>query len=179
MAAVTKTQLSELQKRLSAGISKFRLPLLIFAAGLLLMLLPTGKRSTQQAVQTAAQAAQTQELTSSQEEMEAILSRIDGVGRVDLLLTLRTSGASVYQTDTRTVTSGSGTTEECQTVFGQTSGSGKEPVVQTTLAPQYQGALVVCDGADRASVRLAVVQAVTSLTGLGSNQIAVVKMKGQ
>ena len=178
MAAVTKTQLSELQKRLSAGISKFRLPLLIFAAGLLLMLLPTGKRSTQ-AVQTAAQAAQTQELTPSQEEMEAILSRIDGVGRVDLLLTLRTSGASVYQTDTRTVTSGSGTTEECQTVFGQTSGSGKDPVVQTTLAPQYQGALVVCDGADRASVRLAVVQAVTSLTGLGSNQIAVVKMKGQ
>ena len=178
MAAVTKTQLSELQKRLSAGISKFRLPLLIFAAGLLLMLLPTGKRSTQ-AVQMAAQAAQTQELTPSQEEMEAILSRIDGVGRVDLLLTLRTSGASVYQTDTRTVTSGSGTTEECQTVFGQTSGSGKEPVVQTTLAPQYQGALVVCDGADRASVRLAVVQAVTSLTGLGSNQIAVVKMKGQ
>lgn len=178
MAAVTKTQLSELQKRLSAGISKFRLPLLIFAAGLLLMLLPTGKRSTQ-AVQTAAQAAQTQELTPPQEEMEAILSRIDGVGRVDLLLTLRTSGASVYQTDTRTVTSGSGTTEECQTVFGQTSGSGKEPVVQTTLAPQYQGALVVCDGADRASVRLAVVQAVTSLTGLGSNQIAVVKMKGQ
>lgn len=178
MAAVTKTQLSELQKRLSAGISKFRLPLLIFAAGLLLMLLPTGKRSTQ-AVKTAAQAAQTQELTPSQEEMEAILSRIDGVGRVDLLLTLRTSGASVYQTDTRTVTSGSGTTEECQTVFGQTSGSGKEPVVQTTLAPQYQGALVVCDGADRASVRLAVVQAVTSLTGLGSNQIAVVKMKGQ
>ena len=178
MAAVTKTQLSELQKRLSAGISKFRLPLLIFAAGLLLMLLPTGKRSTQ-AVQTAAQAAQTQKLTPSQEEVEAILSRIDGVGRVDLLLTLRTSGASVYQTDTRTVTSGSGTTEECQTVFGQTSGSGKEPVVQTTLAPQYQGALVVCDGADRASVRLAVVQAVTSLTGLGSNQIAVVKMKGQ
>ena len=178
MAAVTKTQLSELQKRLSAGISKFRIPLLIFAAGLLLMLLPTGKRSTQ-AVQTAAQEAQTQELTPSQEEMEAILSRIDGVGRVDLLLTLRTSGASVYQTDTRTVTSGSGTTEECQTVFGQTSGSGKEPVVQTTLAPQYQGALVVCDGADRASVRLAVVQAVTSLTGLGSNQIAVVKMKGQ
>ena len=178
MAAVTKTQLSVLQKRLSAGISKFRLPLLIFAAGLLLMLLPTGKRSTQ-AVQTAAQAAQTQELTPPQAEMEAILSRIEGAGRVELMLTLRTSGASVYQTDTRTVTSGSGTTEECQTVFGQTSGSGKEPVVQTTLAPQYQGALVVCDGADRASVRLAVVQAVASLTGLGSNQIAVVKMKGQ
>lgn len=178
MAAVTKAQLEELQKRLRAGVSKFRIPLLIFAAGLLLMLLPTGKRSAQPS-DTAAQTAQALELTPPQAEMEAILSRIEGAGRVELLLTLRTSGASVYQTDTRTVTSGSGTTEECETVFGQTSGSGKEPVVQTTLAPQYQGALVVCDGADRASVRLAVVQAVASLTGLGSNQIAVVKMKGQ
>lgn len=178
MAAVTKTQLEELQKRLRAGVSKFRIPLLIFAAGLLLMLLPTGTRSTRSS-DTAAQTAQTPELTPPQAEMEAILSRIEGAGRVELMLTLRTSGASVYQTDTRTVTSGSGTTEECETVFGQTSGSGKEPVVQTTLAPQYQGALVVCDGADRASVRLAVVQAVASLTGLGSNQIAVVKMKGQ
>ena len=178
MAAVTKAQLEELQKRLRAGVSKFRIPLLIFAAGLLLMLLPTGKRSAQPS-DTAAQTARALELTPPQAEMEAILSRIEGAGRVELLLTLRTSGASVYQTDTRTVTSGSGTTEECETVFGQTSGSGKEPVVQTTLAPQYQGALVVCDGADRASVRLAVVQAVASLTGLGSNQIAVVKMKGQ
>lgn len=178
MAAVTKTQLEELQKRLRAGVSKFRIPLLIFAAGLLLMLLPTGTRSMRSS-DTAAHTAQTPELTPPQAEMEAILSRIEGAGRVELMLTLRTSGASVYQTDTRTVTSGSGTTEECETVFGQTSGSGKEPVVQTTLAPQYQGALVVCDGADRASVRLAVVQAVASLTGLGSNQIAVVKMKGQ
>ena len=178
MAAVTQAQLAELQKRLRAGVSKFRIPLLIFAAGLLLMLLPTGTRSMRSS-DTAAQTAQTPELTPPQAEMEAILSRIEGAGRVELMLTLRTSGASVYQTDTRTVTSGSGTTEECETVFGQTSGSGKEPVVQTTLAPQYQGALVVCDGADRASVRLAVVQAVASLTGLGSNQIAVVKMKGQ
>jgi len=35
------------------------------------------------------------------------------------------------------------------------------------------------EGAERASVRLAVTQAVSSLTGLGSNKIAVVKMKGQ
>ena len=55
----------------------------------------------------------------------------------------------------------------------------KEPAVQSTVYPTYQGALVVCDGAERASVRLAVTQAVSSLTGLGSNKIAVVKMKGQ
>ena len=61
----------------------------------------------------------------------------------------------------------------------QPGGSEKEPAVQSTVYPTYQGALVVCDGAERASVRLAVTQAVSSLTGLGSNKIAVVKMKGQ
>ena len=95
------------------------------------------------------------------------------------MLTLSSGEQIIYQTDSRTVTASGSTTQETQTVFRQTSGSGKEPVVQTTLAPQYQGALVVCDGADSASVRLAIIQAVSSLTGLGSNKIAVVKMKGQ
>ena len=39
------------------------------------------------------------------------------------------------------------------------------------------GVVVVCEGADRAAVKLAVTEAVASLTGLGSGKIAVVKMK--
>ena len=83
------------------------------------------------------------------------------------------------QTDSRTVTASGSTTQETETVFRQPGGSEKEPAVQSVVYPQYQGALVICDGAERASVRLAVTQAVSSLTGLGSNKIAVVKMKGQ
>jgi len=36
---------------------------------------------------------------------------------------------------------------------------------------------VVCQGADRAGVRLAVVDAVKSVTGLSSDRITVLKMK--
>lgn len=86
---------------------------------------------------------------------------------------------TLYQTDSRTVTSAGSTTTQTETVFRQTGSSEKEPAAQSVLYPQYQGALVVCDGADSASVRLAIIQAVSSLTGLGSNKIAVVKMKGQ
>lgn len=43
--------------------------------------------------------------------------------------------------------------------------------------PVYQGALIVCSGAGSASVRLAVVDAVADLTGLGADQISVIKMK--
>lgn len=95
------------------------------------------------------------------------------------MLTLSSSEQAVYQTDSRTVTSSGSTTQETETVFRQTGGSEKEPAVQSVVYPRYQGALVICDGAGRASVRLAIIQAVSSLTGLGSNKIAVVKMKGQ
>ena len=40
------------------------------------------------------------------------------------------------------------------------------------------GAVVVCDGADSARLRLEITQAVSALTGLSSDKIAVVKRKG-
>jgi stage III sporulation protein AG len=49
--------------------------------------------------------------------------------------------------------------------------------MQTVLAPQYLGAIVVCQGADRSDVRLAIVEAVSALTGLGADKISVLKMK--
>ena len=55
-------------------------------------------------------------------------------------------------------------------------GSGQQDVVITQQRyPVYQGAVVVCQGADRASVRLAVTEAVAALTGLSSDKISVVK----
>ena len=39
------------------------------------------------------------------------------------------------------------------------------------------GAVIVCDGADSAAVRLCVTDAVTAYTGFGSDKISVMKMK--
>jgi len=54
-------------------------------------------------------------------------------------------------------------------------GSGEETVVTKQVYPLYRGALVVCQGGDRAEVQLAVIQAVSVLTGLSSDRIAVAK----
>lgn len=170
--------LARLRERAAAGVKKYRLPLLILVAGVALMLLPTGNADT-----TRTEPAQTQQSLFSPDEvrtqLEALLAQIDGAGRVELLLTLASAERTVYQMDARTVSSASGTTTEQQTVFQQSSSSQKLPVAQQVYGPEYQGALVVCDGADRAAVRQAIKEAVSSLTGLGSNHIAVIKMKGQ
>ena len=95
------------------------------------------------------------------------------------MLSLRTGAETVYQTDTKRSSGESGDTQETTTVLCTQSGSSKTPLVKKTEYPVYQGAVVVCAGADSAQVRLAIVEAVSSLTGLGSDKITVVKMKRQ
>ena len=59
-----------------------------------------------------------------------------------------------------------------------TDGSRKESaVIQQRLPETYRGAVIVCDGADRAAVCLSVVEAVSKVTGLSSDRISVLKMK--
>ena len=168
MAAVSGGSLAQLREQAPRLLKKYRLPLLIFLAGLILAAWPAGKKQETKSVPVEAVSG-----------FDQLLSGIAGAGRVRLMLTLSGSEKTLYQTDSRTVTSAGSTTTQTETVFRQTGSSEKEPAAQSVLYPQYQGALVVCDGADSASVRLAIIQAVSSLTGLGSNKIAVVKMKGQ
>lgn len=176
MDAMNNGAFADIRRRAAALVKKYRAACVIFLVGLALALLPV-KKTASDAAQPAAQ--QTFDLESAQTQMESILSQIDGAGRVELLLTLRTGEQTVYQTDTRAVTNQSGTTQESETVLQQTGSAQRSPVVQQIVFPEYQGALVLCEGADRAGVRLAVIEAVSSLTGLGSNKIAVVKLKGQ
>ena len=50
-------------------------------------------------------------------------------------------------------------------------------VGETTVLLSAQGCVVVCRGADNASVRLAVTSAVSAYTGLGSDRICVIPMQ--
>ena len=56
-----------------------------------------------------------------------------------------------------------------------TDGEDDGTAVTRALYPTYRGALVACQGGDRADGRLAVTEAVASLTGLNADRIAVAK----
>ena len=57
-------------------------------------------------------------------------------------------------------------------------GSGTQDVVVTRERyPSYQGAVVVCEGAGDAAVRLALTEAVSALTGLSADRISIVQWK--
>ena len=87
------------------------------------------------------------------------------------------SDSSLAEDSSATLGSGGDVRQERQ-VLTVNRGSGRQEVVVTRrMYPVYQGAVVVCQGADSAAVRLAVTQAVSDLTGLGADHISVVKMK--
>ena len=165
-------------KSLSNRLGKWKLPLLLLALGLLLLLYPTEKKRVADP-KDADQPVSDFDLDAMQQRLEATLSEIDGAGRVRVMLTLDSGEEAVYQQDQRLSSSDTGTTTEKETVLQSDSGSEKSPVVVLRRCPRFRGALIVCDGAERASVRLSIIEAVSGLTGLGSDKISVIKMKGQ
>ena len=151
---------------------KYRWVTIIFLAGLLLMLIPS---TADDDVEEPLQERETFSLVETEQRMEEILSRIDGAGKLQLMLTLKT-GSNLQLAENKDETADSDETRKQSETVTINRGSGYEDIVITQqIYPVYQGALVVCQGADKASVRLALTEAVAALTGLSSDKISIVK----
>jgi len=159
--------------RVFEKLKPYRYPILVLAIGVGLMLLPESNMSD---VDQSEEMPVKQEI-DLEEKLEVILGEIEGAGRVKVLLTVDTGTAVTYQEDRQQFEEGDRKEQEVKTVLVSENGD-DVPIVVKTKYPVYKGAVVVCEGADRASVKLNIVQAVSSLTGLGSDKITVVKMKG-
>lgn len=104
-----------------------------------------------------------------EERLESLLRQIEGAGQVRVLLTEESGRETVFQTDTQA--SGE------DTVLVESSDRNESGLVRQTLEPVYRGAVILCQGADHPSVKLAIVEAVGCVTGLGADAISVLKMK--
>ena len=102
---------------------------------------------------------------------------IEGVGRVELMLSLDQTEEAVYAVNTRqTAGGGDSRSYESDLTVVSDGSYGETPVTVKNLLPTFRGAVVLCDGADDAGVRLAVTQAVGTVCGLGADKITVLKM---
>lgn len=157
-------------------IGKYKYTALILLLGIVLMLIPQREKVQDERPVEQSSERETEEI-ALEDRLEQILSHMDGVGKVEVLLTLETGTAYQYQTDIQTHTKETDSEVQKETVLAS-DGSGRQvPITVRTTYPTYQGALVLCQGADSAAVRLDVINAVSDLTGLGSDKISVIKMK--
>lgn len=156
---------------------KYKFVALVALAGIALLLWPSGDSGAPAEPASPQQVSAVQ--AELQEEMEDILGRIQGVGEVRVLLTVDADGQRQLAEDSELSYSGSTAAPEDYSRSSQTvlvdDGSAEAPVVTRTVYPTYRGALVVCQGGDRADVKLAVTEAVAALTGLSADRITVAK----
>jgi len=154
-------------------IKKYRYLVLALLIGLFLMLLPEDAQFEKE--ETNPSSYQVQE--DLQSELETVLSQMAGAGKVKVLLTQSAGERRVFQTNDNTDRSDTSGSVRKETVIISNSGRGEDGLVQQIISPVYLGAVILCQGADSAAVRLAIIEAVSRATGLASHNISVLKMK--
>ncbi len=161
---------------------KHRYLFVLAFVGLLFLIVPTPEKENTKVVEQT-------ELLFSVDEMESkiekMLTKSEGVGRVELLLTLKSSSEQIYAEEARVSheRQESGNTvdyhednDKKPSVISRASGE-EVPVLIKQIYPEFLGATVVCDGADNASVRRLISDAIYALTGITADKIAILKMK--
>lgn len=121
--------------------------------------------------------------------LTALLSRMAEVGKVEVMITLKSSEELVVEKEqpvsrssTNENDSQGGTRSVSQvdseenTVY-RTEGNASEPYVVKTLSPEIEGVLVVAEGAGNGTVNRTIVEIAQALFGVEAHKVKVVKMR--
>lgn len=135
---------------------------------------------------------ETEEIISEGEvekSIKQILSKIDGVGKVEVLLTYSETSQVVAmynetykesQTEEGDTNGGTRTIQEVnkekEIIYKEENGE-KVPITEKVIMPKMEGALIVAEGVNNATVKTNIIQAVEALTGLQTHKIQVLEMK--
>ncbi len=163
----------QILERIADLVKKYKYVFIIVIAGILLMLLPSGTNKDK---------IKTEQITVStektmEERLTDALSQIRGAGRVQVMLTEAAGPETIYKTDENSSHSGDNSSSQKDTVTVTDENRAENGLITQVIPPRYQGALIVCQGADDPMVRLAITEAVASLTGLRTDRITIVRMK--
>ena len=135
-----------------------------------------------------ADTTQTEENNNLEERLENILGKIQGVGTVKVFINYSESSQTVAMYNENSKTS---TTEETDTSGGtrkveqtdsdkeivyQEENGKKTPILQKTLQPKIEGAIITAKGASNVNVKTNIIQAVEAATGLATHKIQVFEM---
>ena len=129
--------------------------------------------------------------TYLEEKLEQALTKLDGAGEVEVLISMKSSEERIVEKD-QTVTR-SGTVEEdsqggTRDVSGfesgentiySSEGSNSEPYVVKVLQPEVEGIMVLAEGAGSGTVSKNISDALQALFGIEAHKIKVVKMETQ
>ena len=190
---------SKLRRWLEGVRTGERLPkknqlLILLLAGVLLFVIvlpvPDGKEGGAE-TEPAAVRAETDPSSYEaylEEKTAQALQYVEGVGRVKVMITLKSSGQKIVEKDQQSSTqtteetdSGGGTrtaqdtSSDKTSIYEQDSDGSQTPYVSKELTPEIEGVIIIADGGDNAVVVRNITEAVQALFGVEAHKIKIMK----
>ena len=165
--------------------------LILALTGILLLVIaiPVPGKSSGESVETAqTETGDKGDMEILEERLETALASVEGVGKVRVMITKKSSGEKIVEKDTpvtdrSTTEEGDGgntstveKTQEESTVYAQDGNGGQTPYVIEEIEPQIQGVIIVAEGGDNSQVVQNITEAVMALFGVEAHKIKVMKM---
>ena len=176
---------------------------LLFGVLLLVIAIPVkpgkGKQGEKEVTQAAEDMAEgTKETLSAdsyerqqEERLKEVLEKVEGVGRVDVMITLHASAQKVVEKDVPSRSQrveeedsqgGNRTTQENEreeaTVYEEREDGIRTPYVIQELEPAVEGVIVIAEGGGNPAVKQNILEAVQALFPVEAHKIKIMKMEG-
>ena len=193
---------SENPKRIKKPKKDQLVILLLFGVLLLVIAIPTEPRKEKgsqekntgnedNSLREEEQASSDSYERQQEERLKEVLQKVEGVGRVEVMITLRSSAEKVVEKDApsrsqRTEEAdsqgGSRTTQENEreetTVYEEGEDGKRTPYVVQERNPTVEGVIVIAQGGGNAVVKQNILEAVQALFPVEAHKIKIMKMEG-
>lgn len=166
--------IKQIWSKISDFLKKYKYAAVVLLIGIGFMLFPGTSKSDKSEVNND----QIREVYGQNlnKELAGILSKIEGAGKVEVILTVAKGEETIYQTNSDQTIREQESDIKLETVILSNNSRNEIGLVKRIDPAKYLGAIVLCQGANQAAVRLAITEAVSKITGLGADCICVLKM---
>lgn len=122
-----------------------------------------------------------------EKRLKKVLTEVEGVGEVEVMITLRSSGESIVEKDSRSLSGESeqngeekassvSSEQELTTVYQKADGE-EIPYVKEVMEPEVEGVVVAAQGGENPVTAADITEAVQALFGIEAHKIKVMKRK--
>jgi len=177
----------EEQLHLSDKQKKYLLFLLVMAVfGMVLLTISTDdeQKNTLNTQMEATNVVSNTEIKSEEIRLSEILSKVEGAGKVEVMIRFRQSAETVYATEykenrTNITEDGLQRQEENneKVIAMRNIAQGEEPLIIKTIQPEIIGVVIVAQGADKIPIKNALLEAAAVYLDVPTYKINVLTMK--
>lgn len=149
--------------------------IILFAIGIILVLISYLPQKSENTVNNF---SDSEYIEALEQKISNIVSMIDGAGDSAVIINISSSAESVYVKENKKSFDNDDTKTKSETedsIITMKDKSGNEyALITKQLMPKISGVTVVCDGGNDIDVKNSIINAVSTLLGIGANNVCVI-----